>query len=71
MKPKGAMPMTRVVEVTHTELLSRRAAILERHNLTLADFAERAAQYELVGEQWDDWAELEKIAFLLGEDDKD
>lgn len=61
--------MTRVVEVTRDELLRRRAAILTRHGMTLAEFEERASGYELVGGQWDDLSELEKIAFLLGEDD--
>jgi len=33
--------------------------------VTLAEFAERAVAYALVGDEWDAWDELRGIAVLL------
>jgi hypothetical protein len=41
---------------------------LKRHGLTLAEFAERARQYALTGDEWSDWDTLQGIAFLLHDD---
>ena len=60
--------MTRVTNVTEEELLARRAEILERHGVNLQEFAERARQYALTGDEWADWDELQGIAYLLRDD---
>lgn len=60
--------MVRVVSVDRAELLARRAEILDKHGLTIQDFASRADHYSLVGAEWDAWEELRSIAFLLGDE---
>jgi glycine cleavage system regulatory protein len=60
--------MVRVVSVDRDELLTRREEILAEHGLSLADLATRAAQYALVGSEWDAWEELRSIEFLLGDE---
>ena len=57
--------MARVTRVTEADLLARREAILRRHGVSLDEFAERAKQYALAGDEWADWDELQGIAFLL------
>jgi hypothetical protein len=57
--------MTRVTKVTKEDLLARREAILQRHGVSLEEFAERAKHYTLAGDEWADWDELQGIAFLL------
>ncbi|WP_424189975.1 hypothetical protein ACOBQX_14375 [Actinokineospora sp. G85] len=59
--------MTTVVTVTREELEARRKQILIRRSVTLEQFANRAAQGQLVGDEWDDWNTLEEVTFLLGE----
>lgn len=61
--------MTRVEQATREGLLARREQLLEAYGTTLEEFAARAQQYALVGPEWEAWDELEKIAFLLGDDD--
>ncbi|GLZ39934.1 hypothetical protein [Actinokineospora sp. NBRC 105648] len=61
--------MTRIVDVTHTQLLERRRRILETRRTTLAEMHRRAASFELTGEEWADWDDLQEIGFLLGEHD--
>jgi hypothetical protein len=60
--------MTRIVDVTPEDLLERRRRILERHGVTLEDLKRRAAAFELTGEEWNAWDDLQEIAFLLGEE---
>jgi hypothetical protein len=60
--------MVRVVSVDRDELMKRRDEILTKQGLSLAQFAARAAQYTLVGSEWDAWEELRSIAFLLGDE---
>ena len=60
--------MIEVVNVTRDDLLAYRLAIVEKHRLTLDEFADRARRYAMIGEEWDDWDELQGIAFLLGDD---
>lgn len=62
---QGGELMTRVTNVTKEDLLTRREAILQRHGVSLDEFAERAKQYALTGDEWADWDELQGIAFLL------
>jgi len=57
--------MTRVMNVTEESLRARRAAILERHGISLDEFAERARRHALAGDEWTDWDELRGIAYLL------
>jgi hypothetical protein len=57
--------MVRVVDVERQQLERRRAEILASHGVTLDEFAERAARYALVADEWDAWEELRGIAFLL------
>ena len=68
--PKGraSAPVTQITNVTETLLLAQREQILKRHGLTLAEFAERARQYALTGDEWSDWDTLQGIAFLLHDD---
>lgn len=61
----GRSLMTRVTLVTENDLLTRRAEILERHGVSLEEFADRARRYALIGDEWADWDELQSIAFLL------
>ncbi|MGH3767947.1 MAG: hypothetical protein ACRDS0_10110 [Pseudonocardiaceae bacterium] len=60
--------MVHVVNVQRQQLERRRAEILARHGVTLDEFAERAARYALVGNEWDAWEDLRGIAFLLDDD---
>lgn len=60
--------MTRVIDRTPEELRAARDAILQRHGLTLDEFAELARRFHLSGEQWQAWDDLEGIAFLLHEE---
>lgn len=57
--------MVHVVNAQRQELVRRRSEILARHGVTLDEFTDRAARYELVGDEWDAWEELRGIAFLL------
>jgi len=57
--------MVRVIDVEREQLERRSAEILASHGVTLDEFAERAARYALVGDEWDAWEELRGIAFLL------
>jgi hypothetical protein len=57
--------MVRVVQADRLQLKARRAEVLARYDVTLDEFAERAAAYALVGDEWDAWDELRGIAFLL------
>ncbi len=57
--------MVRIVQADHQQLEARRAEILARYGVTLEGFAERAAAYALVGDEWEAWDELRGIAFLL------
>ncbi|MDQ3405942.1 MAG: hypothetical protein M3548_21545 [Actinomycetota bacterium] len=59
--------MTTVVTVTREKLETRRKQILTRRGVTLEQFTNRAAQGQLVGDEWDDWNTLEEISFLLSE----
>jgi hypothetical protein len=59
--------MVRVVQADRQQLEARRAEILARYDVTLDEFAERAAAYALVGDEWDAWDELRGIAFLLND----
>ncbi|MPZ67288.1 MAG: hypothetical protein GEU83_17885 [Pseudonocardiaceae bacterium] len=60
--------MVRVVQADRQQLEARRAEILARHGVTLDEFAERAAAYALVGDEWEAWDEIRGIAFLLDDD---
>lgn len=60
--------MTRTVDVTRDELLTRRSELLAEHRTTLAEFMDRASSFALVGDEWETLDELAKISFLLGED---
>ncbi len=66
--PRTEATMTRSVEVTREQLLDRRAELLAGADTTLADFMDRTRRSEIVGSEWELLDELEKIAFLLGED---
>lgn len=57
--------MVRVVSVQRQQLQRCRAELLASYGVTLDQFAERAARYALVGDEWDAWEELRGIAFLL------
>ncbi|WP_330272296.1 hypothetical protein OG205_35770 [Lentzea sp. NBC_00516] len=59
--------MTKVVDVTREQLLERREAILKRHDTNLETLSEKAANFELAGEEWEAWDSLQEIAFLLGD----
>jgi hypothetical protein len=59
--------MTRLVNLTRDELLARRDEILRRHRTSLVDLARRAERFELAGDEWAAWDDLQEIAFLLGE----
>jgi hypothetical protein len=59
---------SRVREVTREELEHRKQAILTRVRMTYDEFAERAEQYTLVGEEWSAWSEMRVIEFLLDDD---
>lgn len=59
--------MSRVVEVSRTELEARRSAILSRLGVSLDALVERAAASALIGDEWDAWEEISDIAFLLGD----
>ena len=57
--------MTRLVSLTRDELLARRDDILRRHRTSLDDLARRAERFELAGDEWAAWDDLQEIAFLL------
>jgi hypothetical protein len=60
--------VVQIVDAERQQLERRRAEILARYGVTLAEFAERAASYGLVGDEWGAWEELRSIAFLLDDD---
>lgn len=60
--------MAPVQEITHSDLVARREAILERLHLSRDEFEAKIAASALTAEEWDAKDELEGIEFLLGED---
>ncbi|NIL74830.1 hypothetical protein RhoFasB10_00922 [Rhodococcus sp. B10] len=57
--------MTTVTSYTPAELVARRELILAKHGMSLSEFADKASQYALVGDEWQAWEDLESIEFLL------
>jgi hypothetical protein len=60
--------MSRVTEVSRSELEARRAAILDTLGLTMSQLYERAEAGALVAEEWEAWQTLRDILYLLGDD---
>lgn len=61
----------RTIEVTPTELATRRAGVLESLGMTREQFRERVREGSLSPAEWDARSELEEIAFLLGDSSDD
>ena len=57
--------MGEVIEVSEAELRNERSDILARLGLTLEEARARADAGSLVGVEWELWARLEDIAYLL------
>lgn len=66
--PTLASMTTKVRNVTHEELLARRAEILHELGLTEGELAHKAATGGLVGTEWAAWSEIEGIDYLLAGD---
>jgi hypothetical protein len=62
--------MVKMLEVSREDLERRRAEILDRVGLTLNEITARASQGSLVAEEWEAWAALRDIAYLIGDDDR-
>lgn len=60
--------MSRVLDVTPSDLLARRATILSRLGVTYDDLLKRAEVGALSGEEYDALDHLRDIAYLLGDD---
>jgi hypothetical protein len=61
----------RTIEVTPTELATRRADVLEKLGMTREQFRERVREGSLSPSEWEARSELEQIAFLLGDSSDD
>ena len=59
--------MSRVVQVSKSELEARRAAILAGLGTSYDELRQRYEASALVGEEWRAWDELCDIEFLLGD----
>ncbi|WP_455133633.1 hypothetical protein [Microbacterium aurum] len=58
--------MAPVIDVSRDELLTRRAEVLHRIELSEEEFALARATRSLSSEEWEAREELEEISFLLG-----
>ena len=61
----------RTIEVTPTELATRRADVLEKLGMTREQFPERVREGSLSPSEWEARSELEQIAFLRGDSSDD
>lgn len=59
--------MTIIEHPTREDIAAHRDAILRSLGVTADELAQRAADGELVGEEWVAWAEIEELGYLLGE----
>jgi len=60
--------VTRVYEVSRADLEARRHEILAALGTAYEELARRAANFELVADEWAAWDELREIEFLLGDE---
>lgn len=60
---------SRMIEVTRAELTARRESVLAGLGTTREQLRERVRNGPLTASEWDVRAELEEIAFLLGDSD--
>ncbi|MET0989742.1 MAG: hypothetical protein ABWY54_03760 [Glaciihabitans sp.] len=60
--------MAPVLEITRTDLVTRREAILHDLDLSREEFEAKIVASALTPEEWDAKDELEGIEFLLGDD---
>ncbi|BDU04678.1 hypothetical protein [Nocardia cyriacigeorgica] len=58
--------MVQVKSYTVEQLKQQRDDILARVRMSLEQFREKASSYSLVGNEWNDWEDLQSIEFLLG-----
>lgn len=64
---KGDTELAPTIMMTRGDLEDRRAELLARLHMSLAEFSDVVETSTLTGEEWEVRDELEDIAFLLGE----
>jgi len=60
--------MTRLRELSHTDLQTRREEVPKRLGTSYDQLTARAKLRSLVGDEWAAWDELQEIDFLIGND---
>lgn len=60
--------MAEVIEVQPEDLVARRSDVLASVGVSEAELRSRIDDHSATPEEWDAWAELRTIRFLLGDD---
>lgn len=61
--------MSRVVEVSHEELLRRREALASRVGMSYEELARKQRTTDLPADEWWIWQDIEAVNYLLGAPD--